>query len=211
MKFALGMPCNYGRNRIETTSSVVAITRDLLQRGFEFDFWVAPGMWIDYARNSFCQEALTWGADWIGMMDDDVSCLGDTFYKMIENNVDICSPLMHIRRFPYNPVIFDYIEKENAYKSVVKLKKGLVKVDGVGAGIILIRASILKSMMQPWFAMGQKFGEDLYFCSNARKHKFGVYYDGRLQGTHYGDPEPVNTNNVMKVPGCLLTLEEANA
>lgn len=211
MKFALCMPCNYGRCRIETTSSVVAITRDMVKRGIEFEFWVAPGMWIDYARNIFCEEALKWGADWIGMMDDDVSCNGDTFYNMMQNNVDICTPLMHNRRPPYNPVIFEFLEKEQKYKAILKLKKGLVQVDAVGAGILLFKSSILKSMQQPWFVASQKFGEDLYFCYNAAKHGFKTYYDGRLQGTHFGDPTPVNTDFVMKIPDYPLTLEPANA
>jgi len=222
MKFFFGMPSKGLTNSIPTTSSITDMTKCMVEKGYDFNFGFASKMWVDHARNKICEAALDWGADWIGMCDEDMQFPGDVFHRLIQNDVDVCVPLMHVSGYPYNPVVFECLGEENnriRYRPILKLKRRLIECDAVGAGVLLIRASILKDVLQPWFKTGQAgtttegLGEDVYFCRNVRRHGFKVHYDGRLQATHFGDPVPVNTNWVLKLapaPGEMhpLSLED---
>jgi hypothetical protein len=214
MKVYLGIPSFYGRPRIETLGSVASGVKSLTKANHEVEIVLLPDTWIAGARETICEAALEDNADWIVMTDDDMGFKGDLLLNLIQNDVDICAALAHKRRFPYDPVVFEKVLADDSkgikggYKHIYNLKRDLVNVDGVGMGVIAIKAPILKSMMKPWFATTNTMGEDLYFCSNARHHGFKVYYDGRLQATHFGDPIPVSTDWVMQIPQCPITLGE---
>lgn len=218
-KIYIGMPCAYGRPRVEAMASFLGSVSYLTKRGYDLAIaTTASNTWIEYARNNFCNESLKWGSKWTVMIDDDMGFPYDIIEKLIDNDVDICVPLMHARRQPFFPVIFDYIPPNESagkfrgeYRSRKNLKVGLTECDGVGFGMVAIRTEILKTLNKPWFKVTEDFGEDLFFCTNARNHGFKIYYDGRLQINHYGDPLEVNTNMVLRIDGCPYTLEKSNA
>lgn len=209
MKVLIGMPCLTGRPRIETLASVAVAVRELVKDGYDVEFSYVPDNWIAHSRNEICKGAFEFETDYVVMVDDDMGFSSRTIPKLIANDVDICAPLMHKRANPYDACAF--MKREGEYKTIRDLKRDLVECDAVGGGVLVFKTRILLEMMPPFFASGPKTGEDVYFCANAKKHGHKVYYDGRIQVTHFGDPLPITTDWVMKVPGCPITLEEADA
>lgn len=209
-KVFIGLPSVNRIIGIETGATLFAIARDLASNSYETEFLVLPNTWIDGARNFLCQKSIEWGSDWTVMIDDDMAVKGEAIREMIQNDVDVCAPLMHQRRFPYAACAFEL--RDNNYKPILHLKRKLIECEAVGTGLIVIRTSILSNMLRPWFKSGQvgenneRLGEDVYFCRNAKRHKFKVYYDGRFQAIHFGDPIPVHTDWVTQIPNCPLTI-----
>lgn len=68
-------------------------------------------------------------------------------------------------------------------------KSGLVKVDAVGAGALLIRRDALEKLEKPYFyesnVFKQKFGEDLFFGLNCKIHRVPIYVDLNAFVSHF--------------------------
>jgi len=70
-----------------------------------------------------------------------------------------------------------------------KDKKGLVQVDGVGAGCMLIKREALSHLEQPYFYEDpinpDSFGEDLFFGLNCKIHKVPIKVDLNVFCGHF--------------------------
>lgn len=68
-------------------------------------------------------------------------------------------------------------------------KTGLVKVDGVGAGALLLRRDAFDKLEKPYFYEDHlnphSFGEDLYFGLNCKIHKVPIYVDLNAFVSHW--------------------------
>lgn len=68
-------------------------------------------------------------------------------------------------------------------------KTGLVQVDGVGAGCLLIRRDALSHLEKPYFYEDHQkihsFGEDLWFGLNCKLHKVPIYVDVNCFAEHW--------------------------
>lgn len=68
-------------------------------------------------------------------------------------------------------------------------KSGLIKVDGVGAGALLIRRDALPHLEKPYFYEDHlnphSFGEDLWFGVNCKIHRVPIYIDLQAFVSHF--------------------------
>jgi len=154
---------------------------------------------IVIARNKIVETALEGKFDYILWIDDDmvikpgVNLVG----KLIRHDKDIVAPLFFARQYPFIPMLFKRKlmgTKFTVYDNFVdydkeeKDKNGLIKVDGIGFGCILMKVSIFDKLAKPYFWSNEYFGEDLFFCENATRAGFDIYVDTTVDVGHIGEP-----------------------
>jgi hypothetical protein len=153
---------------------------------------------IDRAREQLASLCTT---DWLFFLDSDVFVpkmgLIDLLNTAIKNKLDIVSGLYFNRSPPHPPVA--YIRKsEFKYDPLTHLpSEGLMEVDGVGGGCLLIRTKVFKELERPWFDY-DKLSEDLYFCSIAKKAGFKIWLYSKLICGHQTEMILTDANFMRK-------------
>lgn len=128
-------------------------------------------------------------AEWLWFIDDDHPFEPDVLLRLLDRQVDIIQPLVSTRKPPYRP--YGYKHNGTDYVSLEwedLPTSGILEVDAVGTGGMLIRRKVLDALADPWFEEGQTgpehLGEDLYFCTKARAAGFKVYVDCDVRMGH---------------------------
>lgn len=159
--------------------------------------WRVP---IDKARDLAVQNALRSNCSYLFFYDDDMfldpHIVGRLLKRIEENeNVHIVQAKAYIRGYPYDPMIFKYIdEEETKLELYVDFEKdvgedGLLKVGAVGCCCTLIDCELFKLVPEPWFVTGTTHTEDVYFCTKAKTYveNLGVYMDANVEAGHLLD------------------------
>jgi len=164
---------------------------------YEF-IWVSVGeIFIPFAREMFADQALKYKADYLFMVDDDMMCPPELFFKLVKHDVDIVAPLAFTRNPPHRSVMFQVIEGYDeathrpyyVNKPVINYpREKLVECDAVGFGAVLIKAEVLKKLGKPLFMGTMGSGEDVHFCVSAKKAGFRVFMDTSVKLGHLSHP-----------------------
>jgi len=158
-------------------------------------------------RNIVIQE-LPEGAEWVWFIDDDHPFPPDILLKLLARKVDIVQPLVSTRRPPFLP--YGYKNTEPPYGLIDWSElpgEGLCETGAVGTGGMLVQRRVLDALEAPWFESGRTgpdaLGEDLWFCTKARKKGFRTYVDLDTRMGHMTTTEvwPVFLDNKWKI--CL--------
>jgi hypothetical protein len=174
---------------------------------FEFYFASSGRMHVHVAREELGKKALSMGADYLFMIDDDMIAPDDLFERLYSDDKDIIAPLAFTRNYPHKPVMYSCIEgwdpviqREHFvnYAIMNYPKDKLAQCDAVGFGAVLIKMECLKKMPQPWFMNVNKTGEDINFCYEARKSGFTTWMDTRVKLGHLGHPLIITEEYVLK-------------
>lgn len=221
MKVFIGIPCDKGWLLSETAISYAANLLYLRDRGVEVNGSVVNYESAFNARAVIVEDARNWGADFIGMMDDDMVVNPEIFWKLLCRDLDVIIPLTTSRQAPYESVVYDLKEWDDPSKRTTKkffpkttLRRGLNECDGLGTGVVLFKTSIFSKILRPWFwaippyeyeegKLTQAKGEDLFFCSKARERGIKLYYDGDIEVGHVG-------NRIIATPGLAQKLGTFN-
>jgi len=178
------------RNKIEVVSSVMV------------------GSLLPSNRIRLCDKAIERECDYVVMMDSDMVFDAEAIVRLIGHNKDVISGLYFKKQPPYEPLAYMRSSK-GEYSHIDNIEKGgLLDVDAVGAGLLVIKTSILKDMPKPWFACPPLFltydkksgfalkkkgiknlclGEDMWFCYLAKQSGFDVVVDLDTKCYHIGD------------------------
>ena len=100
----------------------------------------------------------------------------------------------------HGPCIYTYNKKKDTYDPHENwpLNKGVIKVDAIGTGILLIKVSELKKIPAPRFAYLQcatndavgnmrRLGEDLSFAHKCMENGIKMYVDTHIWTGHLGE------------------------
>jgi GT2 family glycosyltransferase len=149
------------------------------------------------SRNDLANMAVEAGADYILWLDSDVvfpSTLMVDLMADIEGR-DMVTGIYHMRRPPFRPVLWKSLKRgtipeENQIENYDDYPDdGLFEVDGCGFGCVMMRTSILQTIVDRYhdlFGPLPGFGEDLSFCIRARSCGFKIHADPKLQIGHKG-------------------------
>lgn len=198
----------------------------LHETGDSFHLFNGYRMSIDRFRNDAGRIALRNGFDYLLFLDDDV-CIGPTTYHMLKESiearenweklvdgtpedqwpamppqVDIVTPVVHIRSYPFKPMFFKSENLDSAtglthytdWQDHCKIGD-LLPVAAIGFSCCLLRVELLKKVTPAWFVTGTHHTEDTYFCIKAKQtaalrgEKVGIYVDTRLDSGHMMDPD----------------------
>ncbi len=170
---------------------------------FEFYQVTVGRMFVPLAREEAANMALDMGADYLYMIDDDMTCPSTMFEGLYQHDVDVVAPLAFTRNFPHHAVIY---EIEEGYDPVHKTdyfinhlvtnypKNSLVECDAVGFGAVLIKRRVLEAMPKPRFTCSSANGEDILFCHKAKKLGFRIFMDTSIKLGHLStSPAPGNS------------------
>ena len=181
---------------------------DMDKGGNECLFEFVRGYDCAKARNNIARLALDRGADYVMMVDSDVTVPRDALTNLLSHGVDVCSGYYMHRDSSTNAttdrtcicklekteggVYFDYpLESEwTADELRGKRENGehLIEIHGGGMGCVLIRTSVFDEVPYPWFRWWDygngTLSEDLFFCESCRNEGIKLYADTRVACGH---------------------------
>ena len=143
---------------------------------------------IDVGRNLAVKQALAWGADYLLFVDLDQRLRDDTLEKFARamserEELDLVSALIAYRAWPHHPNFVNVGEAGDLYLPEIAGRRGLLEVDLVGMGCVLIRRRVFTAVGPPWlvFIRGRdgasiEMSEDIYLmfracCSKASSER----------------------------------------
>jgi len=143
-------------------------------------------------HNSFLKETST---DWLVMVDSDVLVPPWFVDKLLKYDKSLVGGWYH-HKDPesignekiYQPVVYDYINTEdgiNNYRRKHIPGKGLERVDGLGAGCLLMRRDLAEALGESPYDMNSG-GEDLVLCKKVYDLGFDIHVDWDMSCAHIG-------------------------
>lgn len=144
------------------------------------------GSLVPKQREMLAFDALETGYTHLLWLDTDMLFPPDTLLRLLDRHHRIVGANYVERRPPYVPNAFPNLQTPNVRLFTEPEDTGLVEVEALGFGCILIEADVFRHLPRPWFAAAwvaqiQEFmGEDVYFCNKAREHGERVWLDHDL-------------------------------
>ena len=172
----------------------------------EFLMYHPRRMSIDRMRNEAAKIALSYDCDYLLFIDDDVLVPRESLGSLIKANKDVVASLTFIRGYPFEPMIFKEIYKDDEGDSVLGYdtnfmagEDGLVECKAVGFSCALIKCSLLRQLSTPYFITGSNHTEDVYFCVKARKEipSTTIFTDTKFPTGHLLNQEAVTIENIL--------------
>jgi len=177
---------------------------------------------INYARQMMAEEAIRQGMDYLFMVDDDMilphRCFERVYNTMREHNAEMAAPICTQRVHPFRPVLYKHEwipANDPAMPEKLNLKNdfiseyepnSVVKVDGVGFGVVLLSVPFLKKMSEKMphgmFFSNTNIGEDIWFCIQARRQLDAkIVVDTSVKVGHLKHPEFAREWDWVKATG----------
>ena len=167
----------------------------------QFLFCNPRRMSIDGMRNFCAKAALENECDYILFIDDDVLVPFDCYKKLLSHKKDIIAGVTHIRGYPFEPMIFNFSNKQCFYYRDYKdnIVDGLVECDAVGFSCCLIKVDILKQIRPPFFITSPAHTEDVYFCKKAKDQipDIKIYVDPTVETAHILGSDLIMPSNIQ--------------
>lgn len=141
-------------------------------------------------RNNLVKDALDTKVDYILWLDSDMIFPSTTLLKLLSHNKDIVSCNYMKRSLPVKTVAYEDVTD---WESWIPLKEydDLVKVEGIGMGVMLMKTSIFKKIKKPYFEFVYKkdtddwHGEDFNLLEKLRKAGIETFVDMNLSNYIY--------------------------
>ena len=147
------------------------------------------------SRTELGQMALQEHADYVLWLDSDVVFPPTLLVDLIQDmeGRDMITGIYHMRGAPFHPVIWKKLRQgltidENEDEAYLTYPRdGLFKVEGCGFGTVMMKAEVLKNVINKYhelFAPIPGYGEDLSFCLRARGCGYDIWCDPKIQIGH---------------------------
>lgn len=158
---------------------------------------ITERMVVDWARNDLARQALAKVNEYTGKpfthflwLDDDHVFNPDLAVCLARHaHLDMVSALYY-GRTQHLPVAYVKDHSDDPYKHypLVEVPPVLAEVHAVGFGALLMRRDVLERVPEPWFTIDARGGEDIVFCTHARRHGVRVWLDGSYRLGHISEP-----------------------
>jgi len=158
---------------------------------------------VDWARNDLAEQALDQKDFFTGKpfthflwLDTDHVFKPDLLCQLASHDVEAVSALYFSRLEPHKPVVYvSAHDEDDEYKHypLLQLPPYVVKVDAFGFGACLMRREVFDKVPKPWFTIDYRAGEDISFCTRARKYGVELWVDGGYSIAHIGPTSMITT------------------
>jgi hypothetical protein len=155
---------------------------------------------LDLAREETVQDALEVDPEWILFLDSDIIPPKDVFQKLTRHGVPIVSGLYYIDNPDgVHPGVWRLDENNSPAIAGID-REGLINVDAIGFGCVLVHRSVIDDIEPPWFRWTKGFddhpwdlqhqgehpgiSEDFYFCHKAQEAGYDIYLDTTVKCMH---------------------------
>lgn len=199
-RIVIGIPC-FGDVPVEVYEDHTRLLYYLGRRYPEHEFFLGIKKKSEQfrARNAIIRSAFSVKADYVLMIDDDMifeyndainaGCTQidayEFLHKMIEHDVDLLGILYVTRGGLYEPVAL--MEHGPSYRKVEWSEityDGLMPVDSIGGGVMLMKVDMLRKMEMPIFDAEYQWGTDIQLCRKAKALGIQPYIDANIQVGH---------------------------
>lgn len=148
------------------------------------------------ARNAIHTQFVESNLEWLMMLDSDVLSPPWTIDALLKLNKPLSGgwykhkepTKVFDKGLVYEPVVYNYINTENGvnnYKRRQVPGEGVERVDGLGAGCLLMRKDLAKALGKRPYDMNAG-GEDLVMCKKVYDLGFDIHVDWSLECAHVG-------------------------
>ena len=156
-----------------------------------------PCSLIYKSRNDLADIAVQEKTDYVLWLDSDVVFKSTLLQELMDDieGRDIVTGVYYMRRPPFKPVLWKTLQmglvpQDNFSEGYDDYPKDdIFEVDGCGFGCVMMRASILQTIVDRYhdlFAPLPGYGEDLSFCIRAKSCGFKIHCDPKIQIGHKG-------------------------
>jgi hypothetical protein len=140
------------------------------------------GLEVARNRNELARDV---AGEWLFMVDDDQVLLPGTLKQLLgtlrEGYFDVVAPLVLRRTPPWQTVAYLRDPQVDPTPFEVGFHTGVVEVEAVGTGAILIHRRVFDKLEKPYFRVGQLrseyMQEDVEFCKRVREAGFTIGVD----------------------------------
>ena len=165
---------------------------------------------VSVNRNALVEEFLKTEAEWLLFIDDDMNPKSDLLEMsnydkpviqavtcIMQNNIP--QPLIMKKVEGTEEILFKQIELSD----LDNLENGLIEVDGVGTGCLLINRSVFSKLKKPYFKFEMdeegllKLSEDFYFSQKCKENNINLYVDSKSHCGHIKRIDLYNLNHML--------------
>lgn len=179
---------------------------------------------VDANRNEMVKSFLEKeNAEWLLMIDNDI-VPPTNILEMVEHDEPVVSAVCTIKKGDVpQPIVVreegDQYRQVNIQEAMDEIdERGLIPVEGVGTGALLIRRDVLEDMKPPWFKFeyneygGLKLGEDFYFSRRCKQNDVDMYVDTDHITSHYKKVDLTSyANTVAEIKQNMIDREKEKA
>lgn len=180
MKIALCLPV-HDHTKAQFTMSALSMLAHTFKARPDIEFQVHmyhKCSRIEEAREKLAGMAIEGAADRLFWVDSDQTFPPETLLRLLGHDLPIVG-CNYRKRIPDRIVPASRNLIEGRIAGAEPKAEGIEKVDLLGFGVVLIKASVFEGLPRPWFASGP-YGEDGYFCQQALAHGVPAYIDHAL-------------------------------
>jgi hypothetical protein len=140
-------------------------------------------------RNAICNYFLKSKHTHLLTIDSDTVPM-DNPLKMIERDVDVVGGVYPAWKLDHFYWLATIEQPDGSYETIsADKRKGMVEVDGLGAGCMLIKRKVIEALKAPFADKiredgTRSIGHDYYFCKRAKEKGFKVYADWDILCDH---------------------------
>lgn len=189
MRFAVCIPAR-GQMEVATAFDLAAMVGYMVKTTkHDIDIYTAAGTLIFDQRNKLVKTSLEAKCDYIVFIDADMRFPRDTIMRLLQHKKEIIGVNATTRSEPVIPTAkMLHIEEDGSctwqpiYSNSLN---GISKADGIGCGVMMIKADVFKRIQEPYFYFEQLpdnkiLGEDIYFCVKAKDAGVDTWVDHDL-------------------------------
>jgi hypothetical protein len=160
--------------------------------------WMRRAM-IDRARQQVHDYALENNYDYIQWWDDDILAPSDTIARLLSHDKDVVSGMAFVRTPPHPMYAYKASDLDDleTFKSITLSERdGLMEVDAVGTGCMLMRTRVVDGLDKPYWLWPEKGAEDISLCVRLRKQGVQIYCDTDVELVHLDyDPNAITKDS----------------
>ena len=189
MRFAICIPAR-GQMEVATAFDLAALVGFMVKTTkHDIDIYTAAGTLIFDQRNKLVKTSLEAKCDYIVFIDADMRFPKDTIMRLLRYQKDIIGVNATTRTEPVIPTAKNLTINEDGSCTWLPIYSnsldGISKADGIGCGVMMIKASVFAKLQEPYFYFEQLpdnkiLGEDIYFCIKAKDAGIDTWVDHDL-------------------------------